>query len=364
MARRPAPRIPDLGWQEQQELETVLRRFSDLTPRAQLEVFALIRNYLDGEVAEIGVDRAIAKRRDALEVLRRVAADLELPKGEAPTTTQFREASKRLGLGWSVAKVGRAWGKWRFACEAYTGHHLRRTAVQQAVLNANTGKKRAQEDYVTSLRLWLDTSPVAETITAYDKWAQEFNEVLPHNQPPACLWSPIHHNLRVGFHDALRVARNEVALSDCVKSKGDHTKEHGPLVSKQWMQGEYGLSAHRAANLPRSPQFPKPIVMLSRRRAWLKDDVRAYFENRPFPKRKEFELQDEYLSLAELAALMGKKPRMISQTTRLPEPAGLVSLNRYWLRSEVEQWQRTENSAKTISRKNGMRRSRTPTISR
>jgi len=78
--------------------------------------------------------------------------------------------------------------------------------------------------------------------------------------------------------------------------------------------------------------------MLSGRRAWLKDDVRAFFENSPFPKREEFELQNDYLSLADLAALMGKKPRMISQTTRLPKPAGLVSRNRYWVRSEAERW--------------------------
>ena len=40
-------------------------------------------------------------------------------------------------------------------------------------------------------------------------------------------------------------------------------------------------------------------------------------------KHEEFELQHEYWSFAEVAALMGKKyPKQISQTTRIQEPEG------------------------------------------
>lgn len=325
---------------EQQELETVLRRFADLSSRAQIEAFSLMGGYLDGGVTETKIDQDIARRKTALEALQRVARELRLPQGQAPTSTQFREAAKRLGLPWSVSKVGRVWGKWRFACEAYTGHHLRRSAHQQGVLDVHTGKRRVYEDYVTAIRLWLDTSPAVETIVAYDNWAREFNGVLPHNQAPVPGWAAIYRNLRVSFRDVLRVARGQAALADFRRQTSDHTKEHGPLVSRQWIAGEYGLSPHQAANVPRRPEFPKPVVMLSGTRAWLKDDVRAYFENRRFPKRKEFERQDEYLSLVELAALMGKRPRSISQTTRLPEHAGLVSRKRYWLRKEVTEWMR------------------------
>jgi predicted DNA-binding transcriptional regulator AlpA len=325
---------------EQQEVETVLRRFADLTSRAQVEAFALIRGLLDGDVQETATDVDMARRKGALSAIGRVAEELGLPEGQAPTTTQFREVSKRLGLGWSVSKVGRAWsGKWRFACEAYVGHRLRRSARQQGVLDAQ-GKRRVYEDYVTSLRLWLDTNPLVETTVAYDRWSREFNEVLPRNQAPVSGWTTIYHNLRVSFRDVLRVARGEVALADCPKKAGgDHTKEHGPLASRQWIAGEYGLSAHQAANVPRHPDFPKPVVLFSGRRAWLRDDVRAYFEGRRVPKRTEFELQDQYLGLAELAALMGKPPsRLKSQTMKRPPQAGLVSRTRYWERREVERW--------------------------
>lgn len=338
MARAAALRITGLDWHEQQELEAVLQRFADLSSRAQVEAFSLMREYLGGGVKETAIDQEIARRKAALEALRQVAADLRLPDGQAPTTTQFRETAKRLGLGWSVSKVGRAWGKWRFACEAYAGHRLRRTARQQGVLDAHTGKRRVYEDYVTCLRLWLDTRPPAETIAAYDRWAQEFNEVLPRNQKPVLGWAAIYYALRVGFHDALRVGRGEVALVEVPKRRGDHTKDEGPLASRQWIAGEFGLSPHQAANVPRSPKFPKPVVMLSGRRLWLKDDVRTYFSNKPFPERQGFDLRDDYLGLAELAALMGKRPRMISQTTRLPKAAGIAGKTRYWRRDEVEQW--------------------------
>jgi len=115
-------------------------------------------------------------------------------------------------------------------------------------------------------------------------------------------------------------------------------------VSTNWIAGEHDLSEHHARHITHRPDFPKPVVKLSGRRAWLKTDVEAYFDVRPFPKRKEYALQDEYLSAAELAALMGKAERQFSQTTRIPEPAGLVSRNRYWRRSEVERWMRNERA--------------------
>jgi hypothetical protein len=218
--------------------ETVLRRFADLTSRAQVEAFALMGGYLEGDVQETATDVDMARRKAALEAIERVAEELGRPEGQAPTTTQFKEVSKRLGLGWSVSKVGRTWsGKWCFACEAYVGHRLRRSARQQGLLDAQ-GKRRVYEDYATSLRLWLDTNPVVETTVAYDRWAREFNAVLPRNQAPVPGWTAIGKRLRVSFRDALRVARGEVELADCPQKAGsDHTKEYGPLVSRQWIAG-------------------------------------------------------------------------------------------------------------------------------
>lgn len=86
------------------------------------------------------------ERRAVPEVTRRVAEELGLPEGQAPTTTQFDEVSKRLGLGVSASPAGRAWVKWRFACEAFISHRVRRSARQRALMKANTGKRRAHED--------------------------------------------------------------------------------------------------------------------------------------------------------------------------------------------------------------------------
>jgi hypothetical protein len=324
---------------EQQEVETVLRRFAELSSRGQLVAYALMRDYLDGHVVETKSDQDVLKRKAALEALGKVAAELDLPEGQAPTTTQFTEVARRLGLGWSVGKVVRIWDRWRFAREAYAGHRLRRSAHQQGILDAQ-GKRRAYEDYVTSIRLFLDSTPSIENTVAYDNWTREFNAVLPHNQPPVCQWAAIYVNLRISFSDILRVAREEVALADCPKTKGtDHRDEYGPLVSNQWIAGEYGLTHHQARHVPRRPDFPKPAVLLSGSRAWLKDDVIAYFAGQPVPQREEFAFQDDYLSFGQLAELMGKRyPKQISQTTKIPEPAGLFSRRRYWLKKDVLKW--------------------------
>ena len=106
---------------ERQELETVLRRFGDLTTRAQLRAFEVIREYLGEEIKETAADREVSDRKAALEAIRQVAAELGLPEGQAPTSPQFDEVSKRLGIGWSASRVVRAWGRWRFACEAFMG---------------------------------------------------------------------------------------------------------------------------------------------------------------------------------------------------------------------------------------------------
>jgi hypothetical protein len=328
---------------ERQELETVLRRFGDLTTRAQLRAFEVIREYLGEEIKETEADREIDERQAALEVMRRVAEELGLPEGQAPTTTQFDEVSKRLGLGWSTSRVGRAWVKWRFACEAFIGYRVRRTARHRALMTANTGKRRAHEDYLTAIRLWLDTNPPAVLTEAYNDWAREFNEALPTGQPPVMGWDTIDRVLRVSFADVIRAARGEIELSDCPRKGSDHRKEYGPLVSANWIAGERDLTDHQARHITSRHDFPKPVVKLSGNRAWLKEDVEAYFNGRPFPEREELELQDEFMSMADLAAVMGKPPdRLKSQTMRRPEQAGLVGRKRYWRRDEVERWLKDE----------------------
>ena len=98
-----------------------LRRFGRLTTRAQIEAHYFIRAYLGEAAKESSVDRQVAEQAAALEVIGQVANELGLPVGKPPTSTQFEEVSKRLGLDWSVSKVGRAWGgKWRFACQAFS----------------------------------------------------------------------------------------------------------------------------------------------------------------------------------------------------------------------------------------------------
>ena len=87
--------------------------------------------------------------------------------------------------------------------------------------------------------------------------------MVPRNQAPVPKWTTIDHHHRVSFRDALRAARNEIALAHCPKKPGhDAGKEYGPLVSSHWIAHEYGLSPHQARHVPRAPNFPKPVAML------------------------------------------------------------------------------------------------------
>jgi predicted DNA-binding transcriptional regulator AlpA len=329
---------------ERQELEALLFRFDGLTTRAQLRAYEFISTFLSARIKETDAAHQIAERKEALAAIARVAKELKLD-GKAPTTTQFREVSKRLQLGWSVSRVGRAWGRWRFACEAFTGHRLRKTAFQNTLLDVNTGKRAVYENPLTAIYLWLESKPVLEQITVYDAWARELNADLPLGQLPVTMWSTIASNLRVSFADAIRVARGEEELANCRRKRRNQVRDYGPLVSRGWIASTYGLSEYQAANVPFRPDFPSPVVTLSNTNAWLKEDVEAYFTEQPFPRRKKYSMQDEFLSLAELAPMMGKRyAKQISQTTLIPEPAGMVGKTRYWRRSEVKRWLREKSN--------------------
>jgi hypothetical protein len=51
-----------------------------------------------------------------------------------------------------VSRVVRAWGRWRFATDAFIGHRAPTSAHQRALNRAYTGKRRTHEDYLTALR--------------------------------------------------------------------------------------------------------------------------------------------------------------------------------------------------------------------
>lgn len=330
---------------EKQELNLLMRRFATLSTRAQLEAFDVIRTYLAEPPIATADDEKIEEQKAALAALKRVAEELNLPAGQAPTTKQFDEVSKRLRLGWSSSRVTRAWERWRFACDAFTGRVIKQTVRQHGLIHARVGKRVLYESPLASVQLWLDTVPTHESVSAYDNWVREFNQNLPEGQARVLLWASVSRGLKVSFADTLRVARGAVRLADCEPARAHHRQETGPLASLVWIAGEFDVHDQKVLRLTLQPDFPAPVLSLSRTRCWLKEDVAAYFAKRPFPARESYELQDEYLSAAQLGKLMGKSPNMLSaKTTRRPEPAGFVSSRQYWRKSDVERWLKEEQA--------------------
>jgi hypothetical protein len=330
------------------EFQGAMQRFFVLPAAEQLRAFQAMRDYLADTIVATEADRELDERAQSLEVIAEVARELDLPEGQAPTTTQFNEVSKRLGLGWSVSRVGRAWGKWRFAAEAFTGHRTRTTARQRALRSAHSGKRRTHEDYLTALRLWLDTKPAVTTTGIYDAWAREYSDSPPPGRRPVPLWMAIYKMLGVSFENALRAARGDGDLSEMSKTLRTRN-DHGPLVSTRWIAEERGLLPHQARQLTHRPDFPRPVVKLSTHRAWLRDDVEAFFAARDFPKRRDYELEGEYLSAREAASLLGCPVWRISNgSPGLPKPVGQVSSRQYWRKRDIE---------RCLARNNGSPRS-------
>ncbi len=114
------------GPRERREYEDVMSRIYRLPVREQLMVFKALREYLRGEVGEETIfDKQIREREGSLEAMRRVAEHWGLEEGIAPTAIQHKQAPSEVTDGWSTTRVGEAWGRYRFAQQAFRGRMSR-----------------------------------------------------------------------------------------------------------------------------------------------------------------------------------------------------------------------------------------------
>ena len=87
-----------------------MQRVMGLSRKEQLELFAQLRDYLGADLGEKSkADHAITERLGALDALARVASELGLEDGQAPTTTQFRSAVGWVAPAWTVSRWSRPW---------------------------------------------------------------------------------------------------------------------------------------------------------------------------------------------------------------------------------------------------------------
>ncbi len=328
------------------ERDQVLQRFFALPRRQQLEVFAVMRDFLAGGVKpeKSPRDETIDRQRAALEAMALVAHELGLPDGKAPTTTQFDQVAPRAAPGWTVDRVLRAFNaRWRVVGQIYAEGRTGLTTLQLGLVQSQGGRKRDHEGYWTALRKWLDTEPPLETTTAYEAFMAEYNDQLAPGEKPLPLVASLRQALKLNFPEMVRVAKSEISLDD---AKPYRRRKLVPLSAKE---GPHRLVTARTAaaicgeNSPHAhkvlvfrPGFPTPVVVTEKFKLWRRDDVEAYAAGCPVPDPTYNELGREYVTVKELAELAGTRRETVVGVPGVPEPAVIVGRQRLYLRSEVD----------------------------
>ena len=141
------------------EIEALRARIYALPFLAKCELLESLRLDLAGNLgAESEVTKETRLRAEALEAMGKVAEHLGLEAEMAPTTTQFDEAARELGLDWTVSKVTRTWEKWRLATDAYKGKLAPAVPASRAKCR-QLGRRLTEEECLDRVRAWLETKP-------------------------------------------------------------------------------------------------------------------------------------------------------------------------------------------------------------
>jgi predicted DNA-binding transcriptional regulator AlpA len=340
---RPGPR-------ERREYEAVMRHIYRLPVREQLMVFQALRDYLGGEVGDETIfDKEIRGRQAALEVMRRVADHCHLPKGEAPTTTQHKQAPAEVTAGWSVTRVGQAWGRYRFAQQAFRGEAVPQTVAQRSLRRSTSGRDNGREGYVSGVRRWLEANPASRTKADYDDYARQHNsDVLSGEKGLVIVGSrSLMAGLGLRWADVLRFCEDG---ADCDAIRAEALREHldrdyGPLkvVSSEGVGHILGQSPSAVVYMLKRGELPVPVLILAKVRGWLIKDIEAFVAGRPVPARREDELRPRVMSTAEVAALLGVTHNgltsMLHHKSRTaPAPDGRLAQYHYRMRGKTERW--------------------------
>lgn len=341
---RPGPR-------ERSEYEAVMRHIYRLPVREQMMVFQALRDYLGGEVGEETIfDKEIHGRQAALDVMRRVTEHWQLPPGTAPTTTQHKQTPSEVTDGWSVTRVGQAWGRYRFAQQAFRGEAIPETVAQRSLRRSTSGRDHGRESYLSGVRRWLETNPASRGIPDYEDYVRDHNSKALSGKERgitlACSQS-VTSALGLRWRDVLRLG-DGAADYDALRAQALHeelTKDHGPLrlISSRGVAHMLGRRSTTVMYMYRRGELPVSVLILARARGWLIEDIEAFIAGRPVPARQEDELRPRVMSTAEVAALLGVThgglTSMLHQKSRsAPPPDGRLSHYHYWMREETERW--------------------------
>ncbi len=175
-----------------------------------------------------------------------------------------------------------------------------------------------------------------------DSQAEARQPASPSPTLPHALSGTITTGLGLCWSECLRVARGEVALAEArPKHVRRRTEGGGPddLVSLAGIRLLFALTPEQAEYLANRSGFPVPVLVVGANRMWIRSDVVAFKEGRPFPAREENELRERYYVASEVAALLGIAEKTLrAATTRKPPMTAKVARRALWLKKDVECW--------------------------
>jgi hypothetical protein len=327
----------------------------DLPTRDQLRVFEALREQLSAEFGvELGCDREIHARQEALDALAAAAAHLGLQDGTAPSIPQYRRARKEQpGIGLSHQQIIRAWGRWDAATQAYGGGWTVPSPAQRAARRARLGRRRTHEELLTGVREWLATEPAATARADYEAWARERNERRASDElPVAVTTGHITARLGVGWADVIAAARGDVDLDERADEfRRTSLAAGGPLVGQAVVARILDTGASMIISYATRSSFPRPVGTVAGHRVWLRTDIEAYRDGKPFPKRGPSSLTIQLLDSSEVAQRLKVSAYWLRNLIheehwdRVPRPAGKVSSHYYWRRPDVDKWLRAHPDA-------------------
>jgi hypothetical protein len=157
--------------------QDVLLHFRALSSwQDQHKVFKVIQGFFIPSRASAALAEEMERRAECLEAVRQVAAHLGLPAGEAPGVMQYEAARKELGLTLSVWTIERRWYSWHEVRKALRGQAVRKTARENSRFQAAVRHRPRREEWLTSVKEWLEGRPPSLLALDYDAWAVERNK--------------------------------------------------------------------------------------------------------------------------------------------------------------------------------------------
>jgi predicted DNA-binding transcriptional regulator AlpA len=318
----------------------LLERFIALTGEEQLLAYAALTEYLQAGETRLVVDPELQERADALRLMRAAAEHLGLPDAGQLLVRQFDAAPEEVREDWKSGRVIRAWGTWRLARQALTGGRATQTARQRALRSAYGVTKLRADDYLAGVRAWLATDPPKVTSDAYYDWARERNRNLPEGAMPYPAPLAIRHGLSLVWSATVEVARGDISLDEAKRHEFRHTRsvstgEHD-LVRKADIALIAGKHPSVARQMTYNPDFPTPVIVIGKRRYWLREDIDAYLAEQKVPERTENEFGHLYVNTREAAAIIGVRMEGFHHLRNLPDPVFRGHADRLWRRSDIE----------------------------